>query len=78
MHLLTYSCPIRSTFTKAQLNSVSSIILCAIAIEKRECVNMVKKCLNKEFASDIFDNYFEMIDPSMSSRNNKYCLDYLL
>ena len=33
---------------------------------------MVKKCLNKEFASDIFDNYFEMIDHSMNTRNNKH------
>ena len=35
---------------------------------------MVKKCLNKEFASDIFDNYFEMIDHSMNIRNNKHCV----
>ena len=35
---------------------------------------MVKKCLNKEFASDIFDNYFEMIDHSMNTRNNKHCI----
>ena len=41
---------------------------------KRECVNMVKKCLNKKFASDIFDNYFEMIDHSMNTRNNKHCI----
>ena len=41
---------------------------------KHECVCMVKKCLNKEFASDIFDNYFEMIDHSMNTRNNKHCI----
>ena len=35
---------------------------------------MVKKCLNKEFASDIFDNYFGMIDHSMNTRNNKHCI----
>ena len=35
---------------------------------------MVKKCLNKEFASDIFDNYFEMNDRSMNTRNNKHCI----
>ena len=35
---------------------------------------MVKKCLNKEFASDIFDDYFEMIDHSMNIRNNKHCV----
>ena len=40
---------------------------------KRECVNMVKRCLNKEFASDIFDNYFETIDHSMNTRNYKHC-----
>ena len=34
---------------------------------------MVKKCLNKEFASHIFDNYFEMIDHSINTRNNKHC-----
>ena len=39
---------------------------------KREFYNMVKKCLNKEFASDIFDNYFKMIDHSMNTRNNKH------
>ena len=38
---------------------------------KNECVNLVQKCLNKQFASDIFDNYFEMIDHSMNARNNK-------
>ena len=43
-------------------------------MQKRECVNMLKKCLNKEFSSDIFDNYFEMIDQSMSTRNNKHCI----
>ena len=41
---------------------------------KSECVNIVNKCLNKEFASDIFDNYFEMIDHSMNTRNNKHCI----
>ena len=35
---------------------------------------MVKKCLNEEFASNIFDNYFLMIDHSMSPRNNKHCI----
>ena len=35
---------------------------------------MVKKCLNKEFASDILDNYFEMIDHAMNIRNNKHCV----
>ena len=40
---------------------------------KRECVNIVKRCLNKEFASDIFDNYFETINHSMNTRNNKHC-----
>ena len=35
---------------------------------------MVKKCLNKEVAFDIFDNYFEMIDHSMNTRNNKHCI----
>ena len=39
---------------------------------KRECVNMVKKCLNREFACDIFDNYFEIIDHLMITRNNKH------
>ena len=34
----------------------------------------VKKCLNKEFASDIFDNYFEMINHSMKTRKNKHCI----
>ena len=34
----------------------------------------MKKCLNKEFASDIFDNYFEMIDHSMKTRKNKHCI----
>ena len=40
---------------------------------KHECVNMVKRCLNKEFASDIFDNYFETIHHSMNNRNYKHC-----
>ena len=35
---------------------------------------MVKKRLNKEFASDIFDSYFEMIDHSINTRNNKHCI----
>ena len=39
---------------------------------KRECVNMVKKRLNREFACDIFDNYFEIIDHLMITRNNKH------
>ena len=85
--LLTYSCPIKSTFTKTQPDSFSSIDQRAKAMLpsksqptsihnylKRECVNMIKKCLNKEFASDIFDNYFEMIDHSMNTRNNKHCI----
>ena len=85
--LLTYSCPIQSTFTKIQMDSFSSIDQRAKAMLpnesqpasihnclKRECVNMVKKCLNKEFASDIFDNYFEMINHSMNTRNNKHCI----
>ena len=44
------------------------------SLKKSECVNIVKKCLNKEFASDIFDNYFEMIEHSMNTRNNKHCI----
>ena len=85
--LLTYSCPIQSTFTKTQLDSFSSIDRRAKAMLtnesqptsthnylKRECVNMVNKCLNKEFASEIFDNYFKMIDHSMNTRNNKHCI----
>ena len=85
--LLTYSCPIQSTFTKTQLDNFSSIDrrtkamlpneLQSTSIHsylKRECVNMVKKCLSKEFASDIFDNYFEMIDHSMNTRNSKHCI----
>ena len=34
---------------------------------------MVKNFL-KEFASDAFDNYFEMIDHSIKTRNNKHCI----
>ena len=41
---------------------------------KRECVNMVKNCLNKEFASDTLDYYFEIIDHSVNTRNNKHCM----
>ena len=85
--LLTNSCPIQSTFTKTQLDRFSSIDQRAKEMLpnepqpanihnylKRECVNMVKKCLNKELASDIFDNNFEMIDHSMNTRNNKHCI----
>ena len=85
--LLTYSCPIQSTFTKTQLDSFFSINRRAKAMQpsdseptsirnylKRECVNMVKKCLKKEFAFDIYDNYFETIDHSMKTRNNKHCI----
>ena len=28
----------------------------------------------KEFASDTFDNYFEMIDHSINTRNYKHCI----
>ena len=35
---------------------------------------MMKNCLNKEFASNIFDNYSEMIAHSMNTRNNKHCI----
>ena len=79
--------PIQSTFTKTQVDSFSSIDRRAKAMLpnesqpasihnylKREFVNMVKKCLNKEFASDILDNYFEMIDHSMNASNNKHCV----
>ena len=85
--LLTYSCPIQLTFTKTQLNSFSSIDQHAKAMLpnlsqptsihnylKRECVNTVKKYLNKEFAYDIFDHYFKMIDHSMNTMNNKHCI----
>ena len=85
--LLTYSCPIQSTFTKTQLDSFSSIDRRAKAMPpsesqptsihnylKRECVNMVKKFLNKEFAFEIFDNYFEIIDHSVNTRNGKLCI----
>ena len=85
--LLTYSCPIQLTFTKTQLNSFSSIDQYAKSMPpnlsqpasihnylKRECVNTVKKYLNKEFAYDIFDHYFKMIDHSMNIMNNKHCI----
>ena len=85
--LLTYSCLIQSTFTKTQLDCFSSIDRRAKAklpnesqttnihsYLKRECINMVMKCFKKEFTSDIFDNYFEMIDHSMNTRNNKHCI----
>ena len=85
--LVTYSCPIQSTFTKTRLDSFCSIDRRAKEMLpsesqltsihnylKHECVNMVKKCLNKEFTSDISDNYFEMIDHSMNTRNNKHCI----
>ena len=84
---LTYSCPIQPTFTKMQLDSLFSIDRRGKAMLpnesqtasihnylKRECINVVKKCLNKDFASDVFDNYFEMIDHSMNTRNNKHCV----
>ena len=86
--LLPYSCPIQSTFTKTQSDSFSSIDRRAKAMLpseseptsihnylKRDCINMAMQCLNKEFASDIFDNYFEMIDHSINTRNNnKHCI----
>ena len=59
--LLTYSCPNQSSFTKTQLDNFSSIDRHAKAMLPNEaqptsihnylnceCVNMVKKCLNKE------------------------------
>ena len=88
--LLTYSYPIQLIFTKTQLDCFSSVDRRAKAMLpnesqpasthnylKREYVNIVKKYLNKEFASDISDNYFEMIDHSMNTRYNKHCIKLL-
>ena len=85
--LLTYSCPIQSIFSETHLDSFSSIDWHAKVILpsesertsihnylKRECVSLVKNCLNKEFASDISGNYFEIIGHSVNTRNNKHCI----
>ena len=85
--LLTYSCHIQSTFTKTQLDIFSSIDQRAKAMLPNEsqptsihndlksaCVNMVKKSLNKELVSNIFDNYFKMIVHSKNTSNNKHSI----
>ena len=71
-HSWTVFCSINH-HTKAMLPNESQPTSIHIYL-KCKCVNMVKKCLNKEFASDIFDNYFEMNDRSMNTRNNKHCI----
>ena len=82
--LLTCNCPIQSTFTKTQPDSFlfyqltyksnATQWVTAYIYLKPKCVNVVKNCLNKEFASDIFDNYFEMNDRSMNTESNKHCI----
>ena len=85
--LLTYSCPVQSTYTKSQLDKFSSLERRANAIIndisalpsinnqlKRECLIMVKKCVNNEFNCDVFNNYFSLINHEKNTRNNLFSI----
>ena len=77
--LLTHCCPMQSAFTKTQLDRFSFARReKAMLSTAYKYPQLLEKYLTKEFASDIFDNYFEMTDHSMNTRNNKDCIDYLL
>ena len=85
--LLTYSCPVQTTYTVTQLARFSSLERRAKTMIpgrerlpeihnqlKRECVLMVKKCLNKEFHCDTFNSYFQTFDHGKNTRNNLYSI----
>ena len=84
--LLTYSCPVHSLFTNTQQTKLLSLERRTASIlpefqlpsihkkVKKECVLMVKKCLNKEFGCETFNSYFTLINHGKSTRNNRYCI----
>ena len=83
--LLTYSCPVQTTYTDTQLAKFLSLERRAKSIIpfrnrlrgthdqlKRECAVMVNKCVNKEFNCDIFNSNFEAVEHEINTRNNLY------
>ena len=80
--LLTYSFPAHSSYNKTQINQLNRLQRRAKKIIsvgnifdidqqlKRECVMMVKKCLNSELNCDIFNTYFKLSNHKFQTRNN--------
>ena len=51
-------------FIKSTVTSISSCL-------NRGICMLVKRCLQNEFNLNIFNNYFEIFDHKMNTRNNK-------
>ena len=80
--ILTYAGPVKSTYTKTQTDKLVSLHLraksitgnnylnCITNMIQRQICLLVKKCLEKQTNSQIFDNYFCMQSHERATRNN--------
>ncbi len=83
--ILTYAGPVKLTHTKTQTDRLASFHHRAITgnshlnsitneIQRQNCL-LVKKCLEKQTNSLIFDNYFKMLGHEKSTRNNNALIE---
>ena len=80
--ILTYAGPVKSTYTKTQTDQLVSLHLraksitgnnhlnCITNVIQRQICLLIKKCLEKQINSQIFDNYFSMQSHERATRNN--------
>ena len=85
--ILTYAGPVKSTYTKTQTNQLVSLHLraksitgnnhlnCITNVIQRQNCLLVKKCLEKQTNSQIFDNYFCMQSHGRTTRNNNTLIE---
>ena len=85
--ILTYAGPVKSTYTKTQMDKLVSLHLrakcitgnnhlnCITNVIQRQICLLVKKCLEKQTNSQIFDNYFCMQSHERATRSNNTLIE---
>ena len=85
--ILTYAGPVKSAYTKTQTDQLVSLHLraksitgnnhlnCITNVIQREICLLVKKCLEKQINSQIFDNYFRTQSYERATRNNNTLIE---
>ena len=84
--LLTYSSTIKTSYNRSQSSKLESLerraakiiginsVKSTKAVVEKHICSLVKQCLKKEIQHDVFDNYFDVLDHTEGTRNNKRSL----
>ena len=84
--ILTYTGPVKWSYTRTQTERLDSLMRRAKAITRNESLDLiydviqrqncmlVKKCLQNQLNSVVFNNYFEVMNHERNTRNNNFIL----